>query len=718
MVNVRLGTLLMSVSIALVSTACLGAIPSFTEVKGSWRSSEAKVLDRNGLLVYQFRGDKSVRKLEWMNLSEISSPLKEAVIAGEDQRFYQHQGVDLLALGRSLISLTSGKRARGASTISMQVASLLVDGLKPRKNRRSFAQKFDQIREAKELEQSWTKDQILEVYLNLVYFRGELQGVGAASQALFSKEPSGLGREEALVLASLIRAPGADFLKVKERACALSRRLEWASSCEEVGRFFSSKSISVAGFRSSTGAVQLANELGAKHLSRLLTFDSQTAKTTIEYSLQKRVFEILRSEVLRNREKNLNDMSAIVLDNQTGQVLAYVGGVGALASASEVDGVQAKRQAGSTLKPFIYARAIERKYLTAASKLSDLSLDVSVGESVYQPTNADREFHGESIDLRNALASSLNLPAVRVLQMITVPGFVSLLGRLGFTGLQEQEYYGPSLALGAADVSLFDLTNAYRTLANGGTWSAPVYQLDQVAHSQLGQATSSRRPARVFSKESVFIVNDILSDSIGRGLTFGLDTPMNLPFWSAAKTGTSKDMRDNWCVGFTSRFTVGVWAGNLSGQAMWNVTGVSGAAPAWSEIVQSLHLAPQFRGRDRTPVSPDKVVKKSGEWFISGTEPSEGTEVALRPMKITYPASGMIIAIDPDIPAKNQRVFFTANVSRADRFWQIDGEQLAAAVKPAPWRPNRVGTHTLKLVDSIKQTIDEVQFSVRGQEQR
>src|SRR5262249_46648392 len=246
--------------------------------------------------------------------------------------------------------------------------------------------------------------------------------------------------------------------------------------------------------------------------------------------------------------------------------------------ARHVDGVRAKRQPGSALKPLLYGLALDLRLLTPASLIEDTPLEIAVPDGLYRPQNYDEHFRGP-VTLRTALAASLNVPAVRTLQLVGTETFVQQLKRLGFAGMVERgDYYGPALEVGSADVSLWELTNAYRTLANGGMWSSLRLTPDEPAASAT----------RVYSEPATFLISNILSDRASRSPTFGLDNPLATRFWSAVKTGTSKDMRDNWCVGYSRRYTVGVWVGNFSGQPMADVSGVTGAAPIWLEVMSWL----------------------------------------------------------------------------------------------------------------------------------
>jgi penicillin-binding protein 1C len=328
---------------------------------------------------------------------------------------------------------------------------------------------------------------------------------------------------------------------------------------------------------------------------------------------------------------------------------------------------------------------------------------------IYRPKNYDNMFHG-AVTARTALASSLNVPAVKTLDMAGVDSFVDKLRQLGFKNLESPEFYGPSLALGSADVSLWDLVNAYRTLANGGVWSP----------MQLAPGKNNQKSRRAISAEASFIIADILSDRESRSLTFTLESPLSTRYWTAVKTGTSKDMRDNWCVGFSDRYTVGIWAGNFSGHPMWDVTGVTGAAPVWIEVMNWLHGAQISLAAYPPPGVVQKTIiitandSEKKEWFIRGTESSLVEHVASRSIpRIIYPAKGAILALDPDIPPDDQRIFFEASPAKADYEWLLDGKPIGNAAGLMPWEPQR-GRHVLKLLERGDKVLDSIDFEVRG----
>ena len=424
------------------------------------------------------------------------------------------------------------------------------------------------------------------------------------------------------------------------------------------------------------------------------------------------VFDRLTHHLASLKSQNVKDGALLVLENNTGDVLAYVSYSGEPSYSRFLDGVQARRQAGSTLKPFLYGLAFDQRILTPASLLDDSPLDVAVISGIYQPRNYDSQFKG-LVPSRIALASSLNVPAVRTLSLVGIEPFLNKLRQLEIKGLNESgDFYGPSLALGSADVSLWELTNAYRCLANGGQWSGL---------RRISGENGSARKKRVFSKEASFLVSDILSDREARSATFGLENPLSTRFWTAVKTGTSKDMRDNWCIGYSRKVTVGVWTGNFSGEPMWNVSGVTGAAPIWMEMMDFLHQDVSSIQREALSGLVRKKIEFSHgaaasreEWFIRGTEPSTQNQRAgqFNP-KIIYPPSGTVIAIDPDIPPELQKVFFVCQVHEDDFQWVLNGSPWERTGGMVPWIP-KAGKYHLAIADKDEKILDYVYFEVRG----
>jgi len=697
-----LGTVIIALMVSL--EAADAALPSYSEVRSAYRSSDSILLDRNGHMLYELRTDLRVRRLAWTSLAEISPALQAAAVRAEDRRFFEHAGVDWPALAAAVPrGLVTGSW-RGASTISMQLAAMLDTSLQSSGVHRSLRQKWGQIKAARMLDGAWSKAQILEAYLNLVFFRGDHQGVAAASRSLFGKAPHGLDAGESLVLAVLIRSPNAAPAQVESRAMQLGRALAWPVADAQIRD-------AVARSLQASGAIAARADLAAHAARRIFKGMREAAVVgcTLDNAIQRLANERLAHHLEILRPRHVAEGAVLVVENSTGEVIAYASRTADPARSRFVDGVAAKRQAGSTLKPFLYALAIDRHILTAASRLADAPLDLSGPTGIYQPRNYDRGFQG-TVTVRTALASSLNIPAVRALEMAGVEAFLEVLRELGIRGLSESGvFYGPSLALGTADVSLWELVNAYRTLAHGGMRSGLVL---------TAASGGSERGQRVFSPQAAFIVSDILADRDARSPTFGLENPLATRFWTAVKTGTSKDLRDNWCVGYSQRYSVGVWFGNFSGESMRDVSGMSGAAPVWLDLMNHLHRTESsFANRPPDGIvrqPPPAAVDRRPEWFIQGTEPVPGDAAADgAPARIVYPPDGAVLMIDPDIPPERQKIVFAASGAADPPMWVIDGKQLSAGAH-AHWNP-APGRHTLALLDPGGRLADTVVFQMRGQ---
>ena len=710
----------------LLTTAPAYAVPGFEAVKAGWRSSEAVLLDRQGRPLQTLRLDHQTRRLDWVALDDVAPALRRALLLSEDRRFLEHTGIDWLAVGSALGDAVSGagsavRTPRGASTITMQLAGL-IDG-HAGQGRRSLVTKVDQAVTALALERRWRKPQIFEAYLNLLPFRGELVGIGALSELLFGKAPIGLDAVESALAAALVRGPNAAPERVAQRACLLLREQQLDALCGGL----EGRAKSVLSRRATASPLQTGL---APHLARhLLRTPGERRPSTLDAELQRQASDALRQHLHELADRGAQDGAVVVLDNRSGEVLAWVGSSGPLSSAGEVDAVLAPRQAGSTLKPFLYAIAIGEQRLTAASLLEDRAANLPAGGGLYLPQNYDRQFRGW-VSVRPALAGSLNVPAVRVGAMVTPEALARTLRSLGMASVDKPgDHYGHSLALGSADVTLIELTNAYRALARGGQAGAVRVSRDAVWPGQpaAGAAAAPTKAAGPpLTPAASFIVADILADRDARAATFGWDSPLVTRSWAAVKTGTSKDMRDSWCIGFSSRYTVGVWVGNAAGEPMRQVSGARGAAPVWAQVMAWLHRTEP----SRAPTLPAGVVRQRvrfegiseperTELFVKGTETAR---IALAPagerLGIDYPPDGTRIALDPDIPPNNQRVLLRAHRSRhsAQARWWLDGREIGRGAH-LPWFP-MPGVHRIALRDAAGTLLDEVSIEVRGAQEK
>ena len=680
------------------------AMPAFATVRADWRPSEAWLYDRTGQLLDSERVDFERRRLAWVPLSDISPAVRSAVVQSEDRRFWSHGGVDWLAVAsaaRARLTMgRTGDRSRGASTLAMQLAAFLDPSL-AQPGKRDWRTKIRQMRAGQALAANWSHEQMLEAYFNLLPLRGEAQGIGAGAQSLFGKKPAQMNRTDAALFAGLLPNPAADADALGRRAC----RVAQAKDCTAIR---AAAATLVSGEHAARFDPGLAPHLAV----RLLDKPGKRVTTTIDRRIQTAAIVALRRQLSGLGANRVRDGAVVVLDNATGEVLAYVGGVGLGSTAAQVDGANAMRQAGSTLKPHLYAQVIEHGWLTAASILDDSPVQLDTASGLYVPKNYDRSFKGP-VSVRHALAASLNVPAVRTLIIDDVQQFRDRLWALGYHGLVEDgEYYGFSLALGSAEVSLIEQANAFRTLANLGNWS-PLHFVDVRNDREVSR--------QIVNPAAAFIVGNILADATARADAFGADSALRLPFWAAAKTGTSKGMRDNWCVGFTDRFTVAVWVGNLEGDSMRAVSGTSGAAPVWRDVMMALHAGnpgkpPKMpRGVEMRQVSlPGTREPPRREYFLAGTAQTEmaaAPQAARRP-RITSPVSGSVYALDPDIPLDRQRLAVTVSGAVAGYRLILDKKPLGDADAGQQILP-RPGSHMLALVDPGGRMIDRVRFTVR-----
>lgn len=733
----------------LVHAPLAHAVPSFAEVQQDFRSSETRVLSREGELLQRVRTDATVRRGDWVPLADVSAALRTAMVLSEDRRFYEHSGVDWAAVTAAAWGNLWNQRTRGASTISMQLAGLLDGDWRRGSGGRSVVQKAGQTVAAQVLDRRWSKTQILEAYLNLVPFRGEMVGIDALSRTLFDKAPHGLDDREAAVAAALVRAPNARPAQVGQRACGVLKDMRAGTGvgagsvdCDAVV-FFTEVALKKRAFEASNGI--------APHFSRIALREQRNTKmtasrpqggaglrTTLSAPLQRFAVDTLNQHLQELRTSNVQDGAILVLDNATGQVLAWVGSSGVLSQADEVDAVLAPRQPGSTLKPFLYGQAIAEHKLTAASLIEDSPARIPTASGLYIPQNYDRSFKGW-VSVRTALGASLNVPAVRTLVMVGVDDFFDQLNHLGMPMRESGSYFGYSLALGSPEIPLLQLTNAYRALANGGRYSA-------VAPSTTAAAAAKPQYQQVMDAGAAFIVGDMLSDNNARVRTFGTSSVLGTRSWTAVKTGTSKDMRDNWAIGWSDRYTVGVWVGNASGAAMHSVSGTSGAAPMWAAMMGFLHRdrpshAPQAPAGvavqwvdfgpapEEQPGAGFALEAPRQEWFLAGTAQKRfaldgqasgidelsasrypGDAQALATARIVAPANGTIVAVDPDIPPDRQRLQFVADSASAR--WRMDGKDVARGARWAwlPWP----GRHQVELVNAKGEVLDSIRLEVRG----
>ncbi len=586
------------------------------------------LLDRHGLPLRATRAQEGSRG-GWTGIGDLDPKILQAFLAVEDRRFYDHQGVDLRALTRaSLQDVQAGTVVSGGSTITMQLARLL------RGTPRTLFGKLRQIAWALRLDAHLDKQTILELYLNRVPLGQATAGVTAAAVLYFGADPRNLSLGQSALLAALAHAPSRDNPVVDpgraraRRALALGRMtaLGYARSgdvaranAEPVSTHHPTTPFLAPHF--TTRVLQWADERAAS--------PSGEWRTTLDLDLQTALEAEVRHTVDVLADRSVAHAAVVVLDNASGGVSAWVGSPDFFAdTAGQVDMVVSPRQPGSALKPFLYGLAFDRGY-TPASVLPDLPRTYQTTLGPYRPRNYDRQFHGP-VRARDALGSSYNVPAVELAQRVGVASLLAILHDAGFATLDHSaDYYGLGLSLGNGDVTLLELANGYRALANGGVWK-------QVKWKEQEEAAAETTSRRVMSPQAAALVLDILSDPVARSPSFGAETPLDLPFKAAAKTGTSWHFTDNWAVATTGGFTVAVWVGNFSGRPMQGVGGITGAGPLLHRaalLVAQRYPPGELPGPGQSGAVAVRICRLSGlragpdcppmtEWFMPGTEPT------------------------------------------------------------------------------------------------
>ncbi|MGA7248540.1 MAG: penicillin-binding protein 1C, partial [Candidatus Cybelea sp.] len=550
--------------------------------------------DRNGGVLGTVLGANSSHAID-VSLDAVSPDFLQAIVAAEDARFWHHGAVDVFALGRAARDLAIyGEAKSGGSTIEMQLARLLsreaqadTSGISAQ-----LRAKVSQIWLAERIAILSSKPAILEAYVNRVPMGGNVYGIEAAARTYFGEPASDLDLAQASLLAAIPNdpahiAPDGDWAALRERQrFILERMAELGEITAPSARIAAAESLHVR--RHESG---IANAAHALFFLAGQREGSGRVRTTIDESLQRFVQAQTQDIIGALQDYHVTDGAALVVDNRSGDVLAYVGSPDYFSDEvlGRNDGVQALRQPGSSLKPFTYELALERGTIASTSILSDAPAAYSIpGGKLYQPADYSGRFSGP-VRVRYALANSLNAPAVQVLSALGVGTLLDRLHALGFAHLDKPaSYYGLGLTLGSGEVSLWELVQAYATLARGGEF----VRLTLVARDgPPRQAVGQTAPWQ--------LVADMLADPHARAKSFGIGSVLQMPFPAAVKTGTSSDFRDTWTVGFTRDYTVGAWVGNFDGSTMRGVSGVTGAGPLWNRIM--LHL---YERRDDPPPFP------------------------------------------------------------------------------------------------------------------
>jgi 1A family penicillin-binding protein len=642
-------------------------------------ADSTKIYDRHGRLLYQVTLPQEGTHT-YLRLDETSPSLRQATIATEDASFYRNPGFDVLALGRALAqNLRAREVVTGGSTITQQLVRNLY--LSPEERSSQTIQR--KVREtilAFRLTRHLSKDKILELYLNQVYYGNLAYGVEAAAQTYFGKSARHLDLAEASLLAGLPQSP-ARYDPLTDLAAAKARQTTVLSLMADAGYISRDEARAALAeplrFHENPFPIEaphfvnyvrglLEESFGADRVDR----GGLRVYTTLDLDLQTTAETLVRGQVADLRDHQASNGALVALDPATGQIRAMVGSADYF--DEEIDGqvnmALAARQPGSSIKPITYAAALERGY-TAATPLADVrtAFLTHKGE-LYVPQNYDGTFHG-LVSMRYALASSYNVPAVRMMDEIGVDAVLHLARDLGITTLGDTDRFDLALTLGGGEVRLLDLAAAYAAFAAGGLRRDPVALLR--VEDASGRVLYEWQPApdqRVLSPQTAYILTDILADNSARTPGFGEDSPLRLSRPAAAKTGTTTDFHDNWTLGYTPGLVTGVWVGNADNRPMRQVSGVEGAAPIWHAFMEEALKAepPQDFPRPDGLVDVDicePTGLRPGPWcleprrevFAAGSEPT-ASETYYRALAVCATTGELATASCPP-ERRVQRVF-------------------------------------------------------------
>lgn len=655
-VFVALGLILTAVGIYEYYSIA-ATLPSVSDLQQRASQFETtNILDRNGDILYQIN-DPTAGRRTYIPLGQISPYLVAATISTEDKDFYTHGGFDPLAIVRAFRqNLTSGETVSGASTITQQLARALLFTPQER-DQRSYLRKVREAILATEVERRYTKDQILELYLNEIYYGNLAYGVEAASETYFGKPASQLTLAEAAFLAGLPQAPSVydiftnkDVTMVRFQNVIMGMlTLSMERHCIYVSN--NPKLVCMDGATAAAAIQDIRNRSftpptnnmryphWVQYIRTLLEdrFDAQTiyrsgftVYTTLDPNLEDAAQQAVTTQVAALANKHVTDGALVAIRPSTGEILAMVGSpdFNNVANAGQINmAISATRQPGSSIKPFTYLAAFEKGW-TPATLIWDVPSEFPPSglpndpNPPYVPNNFDHKFHGP-LTVREALANSYNIPAVKTLQFIGVygdGGLIQMAERVGFTSLTRNDY-GLSLTLGGGEVSLLEMTGGYAVIANGGLKIPPVAIL-KIMDYQGNVVYQYQPPAgdQVLKPDHAYLMSSILSDNSARIPVFGPNSIVNLPFQVAVKTGTSNDSRDNWTLGYTPDLAVGAWVGNADYTPMENTTGITGAGPIWAQFMT--YAINNLTGGNPTPFVRPATIEVHTICAASGAQPS------------------------------------------------------------------------------------------------
>lgn len=606
-----------------------------------------KIFDREGRMLYEVI-EPSGGKKTLIPLDEIPANFINATLAAEDIRFYEHGGVDAGAIARAVFfNVREGRIVSGASTITQQ----LVRNLLGFTTRRGYAEKLLEVIYAVRMSNVYTKDEILELYLNTIYYGNLAYGAESAAQDYFGKHIHDLDLAESTLIAGLPQAPSYynpfqyfDRAKKRQRY-VLDQMVKYgfvdAAAADEAEREPLKFRKNVFEMKAPHFVHHVLNRLSELVGEQKLREGGLSVYTTLDYDLQLEAESTITRHIETLADKHVTNAALLALEPKTGKILAWVGSENYYDDGidGQVDMITALRQPGSAIKPFTYLLALEKGY-TPATILEDVPVEFQTEGGPYAPKNYDLDYHGP-VRLREALASSFNIPAVQTLDHVGLESFMAFLRKLGIETLDKNpNFYGLALTLGGGEVRMADLARAFNVIANYGE----MFDLSAVEKITAADGTTLyewKPPQKNYvlgsqGREHAYQIIDILMDPNARLKGFGEGSVLELTHEAAVKTGTTRNFRDNWTVGFSPQLLTAVWVGNADASPMQNITGVDGAGPIWHDFMEeALQFEPEatfpvpprlhkvevcaLSGKLPTELCPDRIF----EWFVRGGEPAE-----------------------------------------------------------------------------------------------
>lgn len=682
-----------------------------------------RVEDRRGRVLAERVVPERGRQV-WVELDEVAPHVLQALVASEDHRFGHHPGVDPVGLVRAAAAnLRAGRVVEGGSTLHQQTARLLA----PRPP--GWWGKGVEAWRAVRLWAHLSDAEVLTWYLNRAYFGRGSYGIAAAARRTFDEAPGALSLSEAATLVGLLPAPSRLHPAVDAEASRAARD----RVLDRMERYGALDPLEASRARAEPIELRAprVDDLAPQFVARVLADDPGQAvvTTTLDLDLQRRVTALAQGQVASLAGRDVTQAAVLVVSLPDLQVRAWVGAADASAADGQVDGVTARRSPGSTLKPLLYAAAFDEG-LAPSDVLFDVESRYATTHGAWTPENYDRRFAGP-VSARTALASSLNVPAVRVLERLGVASFQGRLEAVGFRARRTATSLGLGLSLGDLEVSLLELASAYAALATDGRVRPLVF------------VPGSGTPAPgvpLVTPRSAALVTDILADPSARAPGFGRWGPLERPYPAAAKTGTSTGFRDNWAVGYTRSWLVAVWVGNFDGRPMSEVSGVTGAAPLWAQVLDLVETdAEPFSdppGSERREVctlsggAPGPSCPRATDWFPAGRGPApcawhvagcgvawpaelagwardEGLPACAlagggsEGLAVRWPDEGAVVWIDPRLPAEEQQLPLSAvGPSGASFRWRVDGQDVGDGQVGVrfPWTSTGPGEHVVEIV--------------------